>query len=66
MISSHSLIGVAPATRPDAGAKTAEYTSAEVAVPACEARIDEVVRQSFPASDPPSWNMGVANPDSWR
>ncbi len=66
MISSHSLILMAPAGHLEAGMEAAERKSAEAPVPACEARIDEVVRQSFPASDPPSWNMGVANPDSWR
>jgi hypothetical protein len=28
-----------------------------------EHEIDEVLSDSFPASDPPSWNPGVAHPD---
>lgn len=31
-----------------------------------EAHIDAMGEQSFPASDPPSWNMGVADPAAWR
>ena len=30
---------------------------------AVERRIDDVLADSFPASDPPSWNPGVARPD---
>ncbi|HEX7338858.1 MAG TPA: hypothetical protein VF271_02885 [Rhodanobacteraceae bacterium] len=31
-----------------------------------EERIDRELEQTFPASDPPSWNMGVSRPDEWR
>jgi hypothetical protein len=30
---------------------------------AAERAIDDVLKDSFPASDPPSWNPGVARPD---
>jgi hypothetical protein len=30
---------------------------------AAERAIDDVLRDSFPASDPPSWNPGIARPD---
>jgi hypothetical protein len=30
---------------------------------AAERALDDVLADSFPASDPPSWNPGVARPD---
>jgi hypothetical protein len=30
---------------------------------AAERAIDDVLADSFPASDPPSWNLGVTRPD---
>jgi hypothetical protein len=32
---------------------------------AAERAIDDVLADSFPASDPPSWNPGVARPCAW-
>ncbi len=66
MISSHPHVLVASVQRHDAGAVVVERKSAQAPVLFGEARIDEVVLQSFPASDPPAWNMGVADPDAWR
>jgi hypothetical protein len=33
--------------------------------PAAERAIDDVLEDSFPASDPPSWNPGVARVKPW-
>lgn len=66
MVSSNSHVLVVPAKRQEAGAVIVKRKSTEAPASPCEARIDDVVEQSFPASDPPSWNMGVADPDAWR
>lgn len=66
MVSSNPYVLVSPAKFRQAGTVGVKRKSAEVRERSCEARIDAVVEQSFPASDPPSWNMGVANPDAWR
>ncbi len=66
MVSSNSYVLVASAKRHEAGDVTVQRKAAEAPALSCEARIDEVVEQSFPASDPPGWNMGVADPDAWR
>ena len=66
MISSNPHVLVVPAKRHEAGEVIVKRKSAEAPSLSCEARIDDVVEQSFPASDPPSWNMGVADPDAWR
>ncbi len=66
MMSSNPFVLVAPATRREAGTVVVSRKIRDAAVRRREERIDEVVSQSFPASDPPSWNMGVADPDAWR
>lgn len=66
MVSSNSYVLVVPAERHEAGSVTVKRKSAEAPALPSETRIDDVVEQSFPASDPPSWNMGVADPDAWR
>lgn len=66
IVSKSPYVLVAPAARHQAGNVELQLKSAEQRIRSCEARIDEVVMQSFPASDPPSWNMGVSNPDAWR
>jgi hypothetical protein len=33
---------------------------------AAELALDEVLADSFPASDPPSWTLGVARPASFE
>lgn len=43
-----------------------EYRDGRAAIAqrlAVERVIDDVLADSFPASDPPSWNPGVARPD---
>jgi hypothetical protein len=44
-------------------APVGEFSSARERL-AVERAIDDVLADSFPASDPPSWNPGVARPDS--
>ncbi len=66
MISSNPHVLVVPARRHEAGAVVVEHKAARASVLPSEARIDDALEQSFPASDPPSWNMGVADPDVWR
>jgi hypothetical protein len=41
-----------------------EVTNAQPRLTA-ERAIDDVLADSFPASDPPSWNPGVARPQPW-
>lgn len=65
MISVHIPTVISSTHRREAVSSVAQRAARE-ALEVREARIDDVVQQSFPASDPPSWNMGVADPDTWR
>lgn len=42
----------------------AQETAAEIAKAKRERRIDAVLDDSFPASDPPSWTLGRTTPKS--
>lgn len=66
MISVHTPTVIPSAAHRREAVSSVAQRAAREALEVREARIDEVVQQSFPASDPPSWNMGVADPDTWR
>lgn len=45
---------VSPSSKPLSG-----FGSQDVDIEECERRIDEELAASFPASDPPSWTLGI-------
>jgi hypothetical protein len=47
----------------DVSSRVFEEVSSKRQRLAAERAIDDVLQDSFPASDPPSWNPGVARPD---
>ena len=53
---------VVPLAR-DVGGRVLEGVTSTRQRLAAERAIDDVLKGSFPASDPPSWNPGVARPD---
>jgi hypothetical protein len=47
----------------DVGGRVLEEVTSTRRRLAAERAIDDVLQDSFPASDPPSWNPGIARPD---